>query len=86
MVFFILTLHSKRIIKNHIAFYRDDSLAISKNTIGPEAKQTQEKVSNVIKKNIDIIVVQCNLKITNNLDITLSLNDGSYRPYRKPKE
>ena len=32
------------------------------------------------------LVVQCNLKITNYLDITLNLNDGSYRPYRKPNE
>ena len=29
------------------------------------------------------IIVQCNLKITDYLDITLNLNDGSYRPYRK---
>ena len=26
------------------------------------------------------------MKITNYLDITLNLNDGSYRPYRKPNE
>ena len=32
------------------------------------------------------IIIQCNLKITNYLDITLNLNDGSYRPYRKPNE
>ena len=32
------------------------------------------------------IIAQCNLKITNYLDITLNLNDASYRPYRKPNE
>ena len=32
------------------------------------------------------IIVQCNLKITNYLDITFNINDGSYHPYRKPNK
>ena len=28
--------------------------------------------------------MQCNLKIVNYLDLTLNLNDSTYRPYRKP--
>ena len=32
------------------------------------------------------IIIQCNLKITNYLDITLNLNDSLYRPYTKPNE
>ena len=50
------------------------------------SRKTQEKASKVFKeKDLDIII-ECNLKITNYLDITLNLNDGSYRPYRKPNE
>ena len=32
------------------------------------------------------IVIQCNLKIVNYLDVTLNLNDGTYKPFRKPDD
>ena len=83
---FMLSLLSKDINKNHIGLYRDDGLAILKNTSGPAAEKLKKKLQKLFKeKDLDIIV-QCNLKITNYLDITLNLNDGSYRPYRKPNE
>ena len=31
-------------------------------------------------------MIECNLKVVNYLDVTVNLNDGSYRPYRKPNE
>ena len=44
------------------------------------SRKTKEKASKVFKeKDLDIII-ECNLKISNYLDITLNLNDGSYRP------
>ena len=83
---FMLTLLSKHINKNHIGLYRDDGLAILKNTSGPEAEKLKKKLQKLFKeKDLDIII-QCNLKITNYLDITLNLNHGSYHPYRKPNE
>ena len=72
----MLLLLSKHINKNHIGLYRDDRLAILEKTIGLEAEK---------EKDLNIIV-QCNLKITNWLDITLTLNDGSYHSYRKSNE
>ena len=30
------------------------------------------------------IVVSCNMKVVNYLDVALNLNDGSYKPYHKP--
>ena len=36
-------------------------------------------------KGLDI-VINCNMKIVNYLDVTLNLNDESYRPYKKPNE
>ena len=50
-----------------------------------EAEQLKKSFKKFLKKYQDIIV-QCNLKITNYLDITPNLNDGSYRLYRKPKK
>ena len=50
------------------------------------AEKLKKKFQKLFKeKGLDIIV-QFNLKITNFLDITLNLNDGSYRPYGKPNE
>ena len=83
---FMLSLLSKHINKNHIGLYRDDGLAILKNTSGPEAEKLKKKLQKLFKeKDLDIII-QCNLKITNYLDITLNLNDSLYRPYTKPNE
>ena len=80
---FMLSLLSKHINKNHIGLYRDDSLAILKNTSGLEAEKLKKKFRKLFKeKDLDIIV-QRNLKITDYLDIILNLNDGLYRPYRK---
>ena len=62
---FMLSLLSKHINKNHIGLYRDDGLAILKNTSGPEAEKLKKKFQKLFKeKDLDIIV-QCNLKITN---------------------
>ena len=30
------------------------------------------------------IITWCNIKIVNYLDVTVNLNDGSYRPYTEP--
>ena len=32
------------------------------------------------------MIIKCNLKITDYLDVTLNLNDGTYRPFHKPNE
>ena len=67
---FMLLLLSKHIIKNYIGLYRDEGLAILKNISGPEAKKLKKKFRKLFKeKNLDILP-QCNLKITNYLDIT----------------
>ena len=41
---FMLSLLSKHINKNHIGLYRDDDLAILKNTSGPEAEKLNKKL------------------------------------------
>ena len=83
---FMLSQLSNHINKEQIGLYRDDGLAIVKNTSGPEAEKLKKKFQKIFKeKDLDIIV-QCNLKIVNYLDVTLNLNDGSYRPYKKPNE
>ena len=73
---FMLSLLSKHINKNHFGVYRVDALAILKTTSGPEAEKLKKKFQKLFsQKDLDIIV-QCNLRITSYLDITLNLNDG----------
>ena len=81
---FVLSLLSKHINKNHIGLYRDDGLAILKNTCGPEAEKLKTKFQKLFKeKDLDSIV-QCNLKITNYFNVTLNVKNSSFRPYTKP--
>ena len=54
--------------------------------LGSEAEKLKKKFQKLFKEKYLYIVVQCNLKITNYLDITLNLNDSSYHPYRGPSE
>ena len=51
-----------------------------------QKQKNWKKFQKLFKKEDLDIIVQCNLKITNYLDITPNLNNGSYRPYRKPNE
>ena len=32
------------------------------------------------------MTISCNLKVVDYLDVTLNLNDGSHKPYRKPND
>ena len=60
--------------------------AFLRNNSGPEAERLKKKFQKLFEeKDLDIIV-QCNSEINNYLDITLNLNDGSYRPYWKSNE
>ena len=54
---FMLSLLSKHINKNHIGLYRDDGLAILKNTSDPEAEKLKKKLQKLLKENdLDIII------------------------------
>ena len=80
---FMLSLLSKHINKNHIGLYKDVGLTILKNTSGPEAEKLKKKLQKLFKeKDLDIII-QCNLKITNYLDITLNLKRWFIPPLQK---
>ena len=83
---FMLLLLSKHINKNHIGLYRDEGLAILNNISGPKAEKLKKKFQKLFKEKDLEIIIQYYLKITNYLDITLNLNNSSYRPYRKPNQ
>ena len=83
---FMLSLIGNKYNPNNIGLYRDDGLAVFKNTSGPQSEKIKKTFQRMFKsKGLDIII-NCNMKIVNYLDVTLNLNDGSYRPYKKPNE
>lgn len=83
---FIQAQLSEKFDKRNFGLYRDDGLAIFRNTSGPQAERIKKEFQKVFKDNHLDIETSCNLKIVNYLDVTMNLNDGTYRPYHKPND
>ena len=81
---FILHQLSRVYNNNNIGLYRDDGLAVFKNISGPQAEKIKKHFQNIFRKNNLNIIVKCNLKVVDYLDVTLNLSDGSYKPFHKP--
>ena len=81
---FILNGFSNEYGKESIGLYRDDGLAILKNTSGPQTEQIRKNITRHFKNHGLKITMQTNLKIVNYPDVTFNLTNGSYYPYRKP--
>ena len=57
--------------------YRDDRLAIFKNVSGSASEKIKKQLQS-LQKGLQIMI-ECDLKVVNDLDVTFNLNDGSYR-------
>ena len=67
----------------NMGLFRDDGLAVSSKT----ARQTElikKELCKIFKENGLQITIEANSKVVDFLDVTLNLNDGTYRPYMKP--
>ena len=51
---------------------------------GPDSEKIKKKLQAIFKENDLDIVIECNKKIVDYLDITLNLNDSTFKPYHKP--
>ena len=80
---FLLYKLSLKYNKNKIGLYRDDGLAIFKNISGPKSEKIKKNIQKLFKENQLDIVIQCNMKTVNYLDVTLNLENSTYRPYQK---
>ena len=69
-----------------MGLYRDDGQVVFENVSGPQAEKIKKRIQKIFKENGLQIIILCNLKIVDYLDVTLNLNDGSYKPYRKPDD
>ena len=80
---YMLNLLSKKYNKNDFGLYGDDGLAVLKNKSGPQSEQVKKNIQKIFKDHGLDIIIQCNMKIVNYLDVTFNLNDGTYKPYTK---
>ena len=83
---YLLSLISSKYNKENIELYRDDGLAVFKNIFGPRSDKIKKDFQKIFSKNDLKIEIMCNLKIVDYLDVTLNLNDGTYKPYQKPND
>ena len=72
--------------KKDVGLYRDDGLSAFKDTSGPQSEKIKKKIQKIFRENGLQITISCNLKVVDYLDVTFNLNDGSYKPYRKPND
>ena len=80
---FILYKLSLKYNENNIDLYRDDGLAVFKNISGTKSEKVKKDIQKLFKENELDIVIQCNMKTVNYLDVTLNLENSTYRPYKK---
>ena len=83
---YMLHLIGKKYDSKNIGLCRDDGLAAFKNVSGPASEKIKKQLQSLFKQKGLQIITECNLKVVNYLDVTFNLNDGSYRPYRKPND
>ena len=83
---FILNHLSKKFGKESIGLYRDDGLALIKSKSARLADKTRKELHKIFELFDLKITAESNLLIVNFLDVTFDLNNGNYRPYRKPND
>ena len=75
----MLFLISEKYNKKDFGRQRDDSLVVVKNKSG-----LLKNIQKIWKEYKLDIVIQCNMKRVNHLDVSPNLNNLNYKPYYKP--
>ena len=83
---YLQSLIGEKYNKNNFGLYRDDGLAVFRKVNGQQSERIKKDLQKIFKENYLNIEISCNKKIVNYLDVTMNLNDGSYRPYQKPND
>jgi len=83
---FLLHNISKKFGKDKSGLYRDDGLAALKSCSGPQADKARKDLIKIFKDNGLNITVETNLLATDFLDVHFDLQNGIYKPFRKPND
>ena len=59
-------------------------MPVFKNKSGPQAEGIKKDFQKIFQENDLNIVIKCNLKIVDYLDVTLNLPNNTYKPFSKP--
>ena len=79
----MLSLLGTRYDSKNIGLYRDDGLSIIRNVSGSDLEKIKKHIQKIFKEKKLDVIIECNTKIVNYLDVTFNLNDGTYKPYKK---
>ena len=74
----------KNVYKNSIDLYREDGLSVFKNKSGTQLERIKKNLQKLFKDFGLEILAESNLRIVNYLNVTLNVNNGSFKPYHKP--
>ena len=74
---------TKKFGHDKIGLYRDDGLGCFENLSGPESEKVKKKLCKIFKQSGLSITVECNLQITDFLDVTFDLRTDKYYAYKK---
>ena len=83
---FLLHSLSNRFGKDNYGLYRDDGLAALSSCSGPQADKARKDLIKIFKDNGLNITVETNLIATDFLDVHFDLQNGIYKPFRKPND
>ena len=81
---YILTRLATIIKKSDCGLYRDDGLVILRNVNGQQIDCTLKNTIKIFKDVGFSIGIETNSKVFDFLDIAFNLNNGIYKPYKKP--
>ena len=80
---FLLYEISLKYNKNNIGLYQDDGLAIFKNIRGAKSAKVEKDIQKLFKEGELDIVIQCNKKTVNYLDVTLNRENSTCCTYQE---
>ena len=75
-----VTITEQKYNSDDVGLYRDDGLSVFRNVIGQKAEKHKKLIQNFFKDKGLQIIIKCNPKIVDYLDVTLNLDDGTYCP------
>ena len=83
---YLLTQSCTLISKNDFGFLRNDGLMKQEYINGQQIGNLRKKIVKIFKENSFKIDIEIHSKIVDFLGMTLSLINGSYKPYEKPND
>ena len=83
---FLLHAVSLKYNKRNTGLYRDDRLTVFRNVSGSHCEKIKKDFQKLFQQHSLKLIIKCNLKIVDFLDVTLNLTDSTYKPYHKPND